>query len=104
VSIITEKVSFLDFVSAENFKWALNNFNNFIRIYNEIERSPDVIITDEDPALIAAVETVFLSSDHQICSWHKSVNFKKHFASILISPKNAINDNENAREQEKQKK
>ena len=43
---------------------------------------PKVIITDKDNTMISAIGDIFPESIHQICSWHKSQNFKKHLLSI----------------------
>ena len=32
--------------------------------------------------MISAIGDIFPESIHQICSWHKSQNFKKHLLSI----------------------
>jgi len=41
-----------------------------------MEREPTFILTDADPALIAAVENNYLSSNLKLCGWHTENNIK----------------------------
>ena len=65
----------------ENFRWGFDRFRLFTKI-NGKSCMPKVIITDEDNTMISAIGDIFPESIHQICSWHKSQNFKKHLLSI----------------------
>ena len=65
----------------EYFKWAFDRFRFFSKI-NDENVTPLLVITDEDEKMIGAITEIFPNAIHQICSWHKSQNFKKHFLSI----------------------
>ncbi|KAK9151088.1 hypothetical protein Syun_009397 [Stephania yunnanensis] len=57
------------FISSEshvNYVWALENLRSILDGWLK----PDVFVTDRDLALISAIEEVFSSSSHLLCSWH----------------------------------
>ena len=56
----------------ELFVWLLNIIkNNFTAL-------PKFILIDSDPALIAAVETVYPEANLKLCGWHTVNNIKNH--------------------------
>ena len=64
----------------DDFQWALETFRKFFTVK---DYPPSMIITDEDPALAKAIECEFPNAVHQICSWHKQQNLKKHFVILF---------------------
>ncbi|KAJ0621044.1 putative MULE transposase domain, FHY3/FAR1 family [Helianthus annuus] len=41
--------------------------NSFVKSF---ERQPKVVVTDQDPAMKQAIESVFTTSRHRLCMWH----------------------------------
>ncbi|RKF79007.1 hypothetical protein GcM3_059035 [Golovinomyces cichoracearum] len=56
----------------KDYKWVLNCTKQLLIIYNI--PFPKVWITDRELALMKAVETIFLTSDHILCRWHVNMN------------------------------
>ncbi|KAK1427779.1 hypothetical protein QVD17_16474 [Tagetes erecta] len=50
--------------TAETYKWLLRCF------LKAFGKQPDVIVTDQDPAMKKSIEEVFTSSQHRLCMWH----------------------------------
>jgi len=50
--------------TAETYKWLLRCF------LKAFGKQPDVVVTDQDPAMKKAIEEVFTDSRHRLCMWH----------------------------------
>ncbi|KAK1425249.1 hypothetical protein QVD17_20597 [Tagetes erecta] len=50
--------------TAETYKWLLRCF------LKAFGKQPDVVVTDQDPAMKKAIEEVFSGSRHRLCMWH----------------------------------
>ncbi|KAJ0956638.1 putative transcription factor FAR family [Helianthus annuus] len=50
--------------SIESYKWLLQSF------LNSFGKQPNVVVTDQDPAMKQAIEAVFDKSRHRLCMWH----------------------------------
>ncbi|XP_022019519.1 protein FAR1-RELATED SEQUENCE 5-like [Helianthus annuus] len=50
--------------TTESYVWLLTCF------LNAFGRQPKVVVTDQDAAMKAAIETVFTDSRHRLCMWH----------------------------------
>ncbi|GKE29735.1 FAR1-related sequence 5-like protein [Tanacetum coccineum] len=48
----------------DSFKWMLEKFKEVFL------REPKVFLTDQDPAMKVAIETIFMNARHQFCMWH----------------------------------
>jgi len=68
--------------STESFLWT---FYTFLKMVNN--HVPNVILTDEDYALIKAVDTIFvpLGTKHALCLWHLLKNVVKNLNGVLGS-------------------
>ncbi|GJW21369.1 FAR1 DNA binding domain, zinc finger, SWIM-type, MULE transposase domain containing protein [Tanacetum coccineum] len=47
-----------------SFKWILTKFKEVFL------REPKVVVTDQDPAMKVAMETIFVNTRHRFCMWH----------------------------------
>lgn len=61
---ITFGAGLLNSESIESYKWLLKAF------LETHSKHPQLILTDQDPALKQAVPTVFPESNHRLCMWH----------------------------------
>ena len=52
----------------------------FKSLFGSTSPSVDTIITDQDNALINAIDGQFPTSKHQLCCWHLNMNVRKKFA------------------------
>ncbi|KAK1419433.1 hypothetical protein QVD17_28600 [Tagetes erecta] len=50
--------------TAKTYKWLLRCF------LKAFGKQPDVVVTDQDPAMKKAIEEVFSGSRHRLCMWH----------------------------------
>ncbi|KAK1411200.1 hypothetical protein QVD17_37746 [Tagetes erecta] len=50
--------------TAETYKWFLRCF------LKAFGKQPDVVVTEQDPAMKKAIEEVFTGSRHRLCMWH----------------------------------
>ncbi|KAK1434457.1 hypothetical protein QVD17_00200 [Tagetes erecta] len=50
--------------TTETYKWLLRCF------LKAFVKQPDVVVTDQDPAMKKAIEDVFSGSRHRLCMWH----------------------------------
>lgn len=50
--------------TTEYYSWLLNCF------VTEFGKQPTMVVTDQDPAIAKAVETVLTESTHRLCMWH----------------------------------
>ena len=66
--------------TAESFLWT---FNSFLKIVNNV--SPKTFLTDEDQAIIKAVDLIFapLGTKHALCLWHLMKNIVKNLNGTL---------------------
>jgi zinc finger SWIM domain-containing protein 3 len=66
--------------SAESFLWT---FNSFLKMVNNY--SPKTLLTDEDQAIIKAVDLVFVphGTKHTLCLWHLMKNLVKNLNGTL---------------------
>jgi hypothetical protein len=55
----------------ESYKWALEHFETIVLQGNS---DPEVILTDQDSALINAVKFTYPNVFHQLCKWHINKN------------------------------
>lgn len=69
----------------ESYKWLLEAF------LKAHEKQPVLVLTDQDPAVIQAVEKVFPDSNHRLCMWHimkklqaKVYNAIKYCNSLMV--------------------
>ena len=51
---------------------------SFKQLFGSAVPSVNVIITDQESALMNAIATHFPNSNHQLCTWHLATNVKKH--------------------------
>ena len=51
---------------------------SFKQLFGAAVPTVDVIITDQDNAMIGAIAARFPDSQHQLCAWHLAMNVKKH--------------------------
>ena len=56
----------------ESYRWALKKF------FQHNKSIPELILTDQDPAIIKAVEQE--NSVHLLCQWHISRNLRRKFS------------------------
>ena len=61
---VTLSAGLLASESIESYKWLLNSF------LKSFGRQPNVVVTDQDPAMKQAIEEVFSTSRHRLCMWH----------------------------------
>ncbi|KAJ0747447.1 putative transcription factor FAR family [Helianthus annuus] len=61
---VTLSAGLLASESIESYKWLLNSF------LKSFGRQPNVVVTDQDPAMKQAIEEVFPISRHRLCMWH----------------------------------
>ncbi|KAI3814020.1 hypothetical protein L1987_18762 [Smallanthus sonchifolius] len=61
---VTLGVVLLGSETVESYKWLLQSFKEAF-LYE-----PQVVVTDQDPAMKRAIEDVFTSSRHRLCMWH----------------------------------
>ncbi|XP_035842071.1 protein FAR1-RELATED SEQUENCE 5-like [Helianthus annuus] len=61
---VTLSAGLLASESIESYKWLLNSF------LKSFGRQPNVVVTDQDPAMKQAIEEVFPISRHRCCMWH----------------------------------
>ena len=66
--------------SVESFLWT---FRNFLKMVNNF--SPKTLLTDEDQAIIKAIDLVFapLGTKHALCLWHLMKNIVKNLNGTL---------------------
>ncbi|KAK1419299.1 hypothetical protein QVD17_28464 [Tagetes erecta] len=50
--------------TAETYKWLLRCF------LKAFGKQPEVVVTDQDPAMKKAIEEIFTGSRHRLCMWH----------------------------------
>ena len=58
--------------TTEQFSWLLSQAKGYFN------KEPNFILMDSDPALIAAVESIYPNSNLKMCGWHTENNIKKH--------------------------
>ncbi len=56
------------------YQWLLKHF---LQMH---EKTPNLFVTDGDPAICKAVGDYFLQSEHFVCQWHLKRNLTRHFA------------------------
>ncbi|XP_035837256.1 protein FAR1-RELATED SEQUENCE 6-like [Helianthus annuus] len=61
---VTVSAGLLASESIESYKWLLNSF------LKSFGRQPNVVVTDQDPAMKQAIEEVFPISRRRLCMWH----------------------------------
>lgn len=61
--------------SIESYRWLLEAF------LKAHVKHPQLVLTDQDPAILQAVEAIFPTSNHRLCMWH---NMKKLQAKVCI--------------------
>jgi transposase-like protein len=77
---ITFGVALLGSKTAESYEWLLNWFKD------AFGKLPRVVVTDQDPVMKQAIETVWPYSRHRLCMWHimKKVAEKVRFLFLLL--------------------
>ena len=90
-------MSLLQAENIESFTWAFKKFQEIVSFQEKL--FPTIIITDEDLSMITAIEKIFPETRHQLCSWHKSENFKKHFISLNKIKKVSSNNQQEEKEE-----
>jgi transposase-like protein len=63
--------------SQEAYEWVFSKF------FEATSKEPQLILTDGDVAVEAALATVFPCSTHKWCMWHLQQNLIKHATSVL---------------------
>ncbi|XP_023740620.2 protein FAR1-RELATED SEQUENCE 5-like [Lactuca sativa] len=77
--------------SIESYRWLLEAF------LKAHVKHPQLVLTDQDPAILQAVEAIFPTSNHRLCMWHimkklqakvsadflKNTNFRKRFTKLV---------------------
>src|ERR1044071_945449 len=68
--------------TAESFLWT---FDSYLKMVNN--HSPKVLLTDEDQAIIKAVDLIFVPHEtkHALCLWHLLKNVVKNLNGVLGS-------------------
>jgi hypothetical protein len=77
--IIIFAIAIINNETTDTYSWLLQNF---IQLMDN--RHPHLIVTDQDLAMTAALETISPQSRHFICQWHNERNFTKHFAFLSV--------------------
>ncbi|KZV20430.1 protein FAR-RED IMPAIRED RESPONSE 1-like, partial [Dorcoceras hygrometricum] len=89
---------FLSDEKTESFVWLFNNF-----IESMPNGAPNVIITDQDPAITKAIAYVFPRTVHRFCLWHilskfldklAPITFRVHYPSIKKVIENSTSPDE----------
>ena len=62
----------------ECYTWLLKVF------METFKKEPNVVITDQDPAMIKAIPETFKYARHRLCIWHIMRNFPKHVCYLSI--------------------
>lgn len=74
---ITFGAGLLSSESIESYTWLLHAFmKTFVK-------DPNVIVTDQDPAILQAVPAVFKSARHRLCMRHISQKFTEKVSKIF---------------------
>lgn len=60
----------------EDFVWVLTALKEYL-VQTEVD-APEVLVTDRDMGLIAAIRTVFPDTAHLLCIWHVNKNVLAH--------------------------
>lgn len=77
--------SLLSDETTDSYVWML-------QCYKEaVARPLQVVYSDADPAMIAAMEQVFPDAAHHLCQWHLNQNILKNLAGALGAKFNAFN-------------
>ncbi|CAI9274811.1 unnamed protein product [Lactuca saligna] len=77
--------------SIESYRWLLEAF------LKAHVKHPQLVLTDQDPAILQAVEAIFPNSNHRLCMWHimkklqakvstdflKNTDFRKRFTKLV---------------------
>lgn len=75
----TVAICFMTSETTGDYLWGLSEFKRL----SGIDISPNVIVTDREPALINAIKIVYPRATHVLCSWHIEKNIlsscKKYF-------------------------
>ncbi|KAI3700679.1 hypothetical protein L2E82_45316 [Cichorium intybus] len=66
---VTFGAGLLSSESIESYKWLLHAFKS------SFGKEPNVFVTDEDPAILQALPSVFTNTRHRLCMWHISQKF-----------------------------
>ncbi len=61
---VTLGVGLLSSETTESYKWLLEMF------IKSFGKQPKVVVTDQDPAMKNAIQTVFNTRRHRLCMWH----------------------------------
>ncbi|KAI5383265.1 hypothetical protein KIW84_070610 [Lathyrus oleraceus] len=64
----------------ENFKWALKKLKE---LFSSEKLLLNIVVTDQELALMNAIEFVFSNSTHLLCSFHISKNVRMNVKSML---------------------
>uniref|UniRef100_A0A8R7UKG2 Protein FAR1-RELATED SEQUENCE n=1 Tax=Triticum urartu TaxID=4572 RepID=A0A8R7UKG2_TRIUA len=62
--------------SSDSFEWIFNAFKRCMR------KDPTCILTDQCPAMKAAIPKVFLRTHHRLCRWHIMKKIKDHLSKL----------------------
>lgn len=54
----------------ESYKWLLKSY------LKASGKQPGIVVTDQDPAMKKAIETMFTESRHRLCMWHITRKFE----------------------------
>nr|KAJ0228146.1 hypothetical protein LSAT_V11C100043560 [Lactuca sativa] len=63
--------------SIESYSWLLYAFKK------AFSKEPNVIVTDQDVAILQAVAAIFKNARHRLCMWHISQKFTNKFGSYI---------------------
>nr|KAJ0225727.1 hypothetical protein LSAT_V11C100031950 [Lactuca sativa] len=83
--------SLLSNESIESYRWLLEDF------LKAHVKHPQLVLTDQDPTILQAVEAIFPTSNHRLCMWHimkklqakvstdflKNTDFRKRFTKLV---------------------
>lgn len=61
---VTFGAGLLSSETIDSYKWLLSSF------LKSFGKPPKVVVTDQDPAMKQAIESVFFESRHRLCMWH----------------------------------
>ncbi|XP_052196221.1 protein FAR1-RELATED SEQUENCE 5-like [Diospyros lotus] len=71
----------------ESFKWL---FQTFLEAMSR--KKPKTILTDHDPAMAEAIDSVFPETHHRLCAWHVYQNALKHLSQVILQLDSFAND------------
>ncbi|XP_057770058.1 protein FAR1-RELATED SEQUENCE 5-like [Salvia miltiorrhiza] len=70
-------LGFLSNEKAESYEWLFSTF-----LQAMYHKEPSTIFSDQDMAIMNAIDSTFRESSHRLCQWHINKNAVKHFGKL----------------------